>query len=153
MKRHGYTLVEIIVALAVISGVLASATWVLHRMHRAERQVRDRTAESLSVQQLSDRLREDAHASQGAELEAGDPARRRLVLTQIDNRRVSYFATDSAIVREVRVGEILKHRDHFPLAAQSATWEIDASGDRPLVTLQVETMHIEACVGLFITSR
>jgi prepilin-type N-terminal cleavage/methylation domain-containing protein len=131
--RDGFTLLEAMVALTVLSVVLASAAIALNTIYRAEETVRRhrRTAENLSRLEL--RLRRDVHRAdrlhfvEDEQADGGD--RRALRLEMGGEELIEYHAVDDRVRRETRRGEEMLQRDTFYIEGFSPSWE--SPGEAP----------------------
>jgi type II secretory pathway pseudopilin PulG len=110
-RRQGKSLVEMLVIIAVLSVVLMGAVTTLVTLLRIERQIHRDLAQGQALARLASRVRTDAHQAVAATT-AGD-----CDLTLANGRTIHYAFDAPRIVREVRRGSAVEHRDGFPLPA------------------------------------
>jgi hypothetical protein len=149
-RRHGYSLVECLVMIALIGAVLNTLVVMLYGLHRADRRWRSAWSDARSFDQFVDRWREDVHAAQAAmavEAEAqATPGRRRLELSLAQGRRIEYALGNDEVVRIVRAAGGEQHRESFLFALPGdAGWRIDSSRKAPLVWLMLPGQGAPAC--------
>ena len=104
-QRRGWSISEMVVVITTMSLLLSSIGGVMFSLARTQHAVRGHTSRVLTVSLLSERFREDAHASSGAELVGGQ-----LTLITVDGTRIRYEAVDGAIHRAAENGDGV-HRD------------------------------------------
>ena len=97
------------VVVAILSVVMVLATTTLTTLFRVQRQIAGDVAQDLAIARLAKHWRADAHEAIEASTDAGCS----LVLT--DGRTIQYAFSERAIVREVRRGSTIEHRDAFVL--------------------------------------
>lgn len=139
-RRRGYSLVEMIVVLTLISVALSSIALVLHSLHRAERRLRDDGDFARTVQRLETQLRADAHAARGGGQIAFGNAPSALTLLMPGEQTVTYTIEPGGVERLVRQGEATKHREWFALAGASLAWSSNSTGPQEYVA----TLILEA---------
>lgn len=111
-QRHrGYTLVEMLVVIFLMSTVMPLAAVAIHRMWRMEQQGRRSSEEQLQVARVAQLFRRDSHAAQ-----RGDVSEGTLRLEIDDGSRIEYRPRSGALDRVVvRDGKTV-HRDTFRLS-------------------------------------
>jgi len=155
----GYTLIEMLVVVAILASALTATGVALQTMFQADRQVRDELAQTAVLPKLSLQLRADTHRCQAAELADADTSS--LVLTSPDTN-VTYRFDKQRLIREVvRGGEsIQREAYHLPAGAHVAWETIDAPPQRirliishrrgkiPDAADAVAVRQIDATIGL-----
>jgi prepilin-type N-terminal cleavage/methylation domain-containing protein len=143
--RRGYSLVECLVAISLFGFIFGTIALTLHSVRRGDFGVRDEIQQERSVDRLALLLREDVHRATSASLEADQQRPKsetslRLVLPA--KRFVDYKLEADDVVRTLRDGDQIVLRDRFPIRSLSlASWKIDSSVARPLVTLWLPLAH------------
>jgi prepilin-type N-terminal cleavage/methylation domain-containing protein len=131
--RRGFTLIEIIVAIAVATVVLAAAVALLHALLRADAAHRDAMQRSAAVDRLTQQFRDDVHAA--VRVAGASPD------WQFDlpgGRSVAYQMTADGIVRIEKAGQAVAGRESFSLPAGAvARIETAMRGGATLVRLTV----------------
>ncbi len=121
-RRDGKSLIEALVIISMMSIIIGLAATSLASLFRL-RYVMVRDAEqAASLDRLAHRVRLDAHEATSATNDNG------FLLTFADDRSIQYSFATPRIVREVRAGGELVHRDTFSLPRYTlATFEFDDS--------------------------
>lgn len=126
--RRGYSLVEVLVLMSIVSLVLGLAGGLLRRMLASDRQWARSLETARQIDRLSSRLRLDVH---GGTLADGVPDElpAKLTLRESDNQRVIYAIADHRLTREVFDGETRLVRDSFTFPPGSRLrFEVTGSG-------------------------
>lgn len=89
--RRGYTLIEMLTVIMLLSSLLGIGSVLIHRMVRAERAGREALAESAMLARLADEFRRDAHRARSATLDPDG-----LTLTLPDDARIEYRIDEGA---------------------------------------------------------
>ena len=135
-KRPAFTLIEMLVVIAILSVVLMLSAATLIALFRVERQFAADMAHDRSIARLASQLRADAHSAVSAKANGA------CEFELSDGRSVRYAFASPAISREVRRGDQLEHRDSFVLARHaSAAFSLDASAQHPTVVLHIEAKN------------
>jgi type II secretory pathway pseudopilin PulG len=136
MKRasSGKTMVELIVVMTILGVVLASSTTTLAALFQLERQFRKDGEQRQALARLATQLRGDAHQAQSCQ--PGEAC----ILKMPDGRAIHYTPGPREVVREVRRGTAVEHRDTFRLASAAAIRleQLDQPGGR-LVRLTIRS--------------
>jgi type II secretory pathway component PulJ len=154
-----------LVAIALLSAVLAAATLSMHTIYRASDQMHDALATQRQLERLATDLRTDAHAAEAATVNrdgaGGQPETLQLALS--DDRIVRYTARPEGFVRTVLGADQVQQRETYRLApVTEARWQVQTERPTPLVSLtfRVATgapahandaapaQHIAAAVGI-----
>lgn len=137
MNRRGFSLLELMVVIALLGVVMAIGGQVLTALFRLQRQALADIDQRRTLSALAMRLREDAHAAKEARLI--DEAKLELVGSsgQITEYAVEGSQVDCRVLR----GDVVERRETFRLPRTSALkLEIDADPDADgrLVRIVVE---------------
>lgn len=169
-RRHapGFTLVEVVIAVSMVSFVMGGAAVLLQGVWRVERSTRHHAQNLAADFRLAESFRSDMHladTSAAAPL-AGVESANQLALTLVDGRTVEYTADLAQVERVVRRGGEIISRDTFLLKPQATVrWQADSDDaamismlvSAPLGTEQfdlsdVRTMRTDAILGKYSKS-
>ncbi len=134
-RRHGFTLIEMIVVMTVLSVVWLSITCVLYTLYRADHRLRDDLQREHAIDRFAMRLRLDARAASSANLLANAEGGDELVLSTVEERSIHYGLSDEGVYRIVRQGEAILHRDMFFTGRATSEWALRSPDDPTLVIL------------------
>jgi prepilin-type N-terminal cleavage/methylation domain-containing protein len=135
--RSGFTLIELAVVVTLTSVVLTLSAATIITLFRVERQFAGDAAQDFALARLASHWRADAHQATTAKMDAGCE----LILP--GGRTIRYTFASPAVIREVRRGDQLEHRDAFVLTRRSvAEFSVEPSGDGKIVQLMVEPAQI-----------
>jgi hypothetical protein len=130
----GKTLVEVAIVIALLNVALMLSATTLVALFRVERQVRASDAHRQTIARLSSRWRQDVHMAISAD--STDGCR----LSLPDGRTIQYSIAPPEIVREVRRGDEVLHRDAFILAARApARFDVREEPTGQFVSLTIES--------------
>jgi hypothetical protein len=131
-RSAGKTMIEVMVTLTIVAVALAASTTTLAALFQLERQFRKDGEQHTALARLAAQLRGDAHQAESCQVGQG------CILALVDGRAIHYTPGPREVVREVRRGTALEHRDTFRLAAAAtiSLEEITESGGR-LVRLRI----------------
>jgi prepilin-type N-terminal cleavage/methylation domain-containing protein len=164
--RQGFTLIELVTVVGMVSLVMTSLAVAISSLHRVNRKLRDEYPAAAAVAKLCSQLRLDVHGARQAEL-VTDAGRPLLRLTRPDQRIVEYGMKQDRASRIVRLEDQIERQEYFLLARGSELeWTLD-SDSSPFVTLRirchagrapgasddVRTRVVVAAVGLDHTVR
>jgi prepilin-type N-terminal cleavage/methylation domain-containing protein len=137
-RRGGFTLVEMLIVIGLMSTVFAAVALTLHSLLRVNNHIREELPNSASLLRLSLQVRNDAHSATSFATETA-PAGGQLARFQLGSDAfVTYQATNGGIVRRASRGQQQVHQELFRLNGKSnAEWTRDDSTH--LVTLQLKT--------------
>lgn len=155
--RRAYTLVEMVLVIALMALVFSAAAVFLHSVLRSTRAAQSHRGAISSIQRLATQFRDDIHAADSA-----TPADGKLSIHQPQGETIVYAATDAAIERTVEVDGKVTHRDAFDLfPSATAKFETGQSSgglvsliiDYPLDAAQPEfsdhrKLRIEAAINI-----
>ena len=162
-QRRGITLVELMVVVTMSGVIFSAAAVCLHSMYRADQRVRQETLHRSAVSRLARQFRTDAHRAVAARQLDDNPADAQgLVFAGPSKRTIEYRVQDSEILRTVKDGEQVRHRDAFRLERGArVAWQID-DGPKPMAAVQIVRAspggaasnglqdRIEAAVGVIV---
>ena len=164
-KRQGYSLVECLVAIGLISATLSTVAVATSGMYRCCQRVRGESVTELELERLAAGLRADAHQALSVKLDGHtdtEEAVDTLVLTLADERSVQYTLRAQRVERVLHYGDEVRHRETYRLPASfTARWEIERNRLLPMASLLLDpgpvgsnsplgfqAMRIDAAVGL-----
>ncbi len=139
--RRGYSLISMLMSIAIISLALTSVAIAMHAMYGVDRRLRDQVAYEQTVPRLSLRLRRDAHAAGGVRLGEGTDGPDRLIL-EYDAEQVEYRAEAGRIVRTRRSldeqsANVVLGREVYSLGEQTdMRWHV-VNGAVPRLELEI----------------
>lgn len=146
-KRSGYSLVECLVAIALIGATMTTVAVAMSGMQRASQRVRGEIASEMELQRFAVQLRADTHAALSAVEETeenGGAAARSIRLALSDEKSVQYSLEAGCIQRVQRRGDELLHRETYRLPEMySAHWELEKNGSASMVSLKLEPEPVE----------
>jgi prepilin-type N-terminal cleavage/methylation domain-containing protein len=163
--RRGYSLIEMLVVIAITGTTLTIVALIMHTLYQADRRLREDLEEQRNLQRIASQLRTDAHQaiSVATSKVAENPLARVLTLSFSDNRIIEYSLAGKGVDRIVKRGSEVVHRDRFQFASASGSfWIMDATREQPLIALHLldrlsadgsrqsehEVTVIQATVGL-----
>ena len=161
VQRRGTSLVELMVVVTISGMIFSGAAVCLHSMYRADQRLRHEAQHRSAVVRLARQFRTDAHLAVGAQEGDDRPGgAQALVLSGPSQRTIEYRVQGSEILRTVKDGEQLLHRDAFRLErGVRVAWQVE-DGPRPMAAVQIERAspagggtagvqnRIEAAVGV-----
>jgi hypothetical protein len=141
--HRGITIIEVMVVMTGVGLLLGLCAVSIQLLMKLNGDVQGRFGEAVAIERLGRQFRDDAHASQTAEVLAADQVKKaeqrgglRLVLHP--DHLVVYEFGDGGVVRnESRAGKTVRH-ERFTLARGAGTrFELRDEGPRRLVVLVV----------------
>jgi prepilin-type N-terminal cleavage/methylation domain-containing protein len=155
-RRRGFTLIEMLVVIAVSGALMAVAVGLLHTMIRLEHGSREELRERTAMMRLADQFRRDVHAAtqftppgeghpggqrgeQPNQQEQAGGASRTWQLSLGPDRVVEYQAEPGAIARTERASGDVLSRESYAIAPATAV-SIGLAGEEApgIVTLRIE---------------
>lgn len=123
----------------LLGSTLFTITWVLHALHRVDRQLQNDFNHDRELERFVTQLRLDAHQAKEATLGIGmDGVAGMLRLNRPDGVSIEYGLTDDGIERLVYQNDLIEHHETYRLhLAKNAVWQIDSSAGRTQVSLPV----------------
>ena len=119
--RHaGYTLVELLVALAIGAGMLSLAGTLLARAIAANAAATDHMRGVVALGALGQQFRRDVHATSGAATSAVDGQPARLLMNLPDGGRIEYEISAAGLVRTQTSDGQPRRRESFSLPGMKA---------------------------------
>lgn len=136
---HGFTLIEMLAVMAVMSIMFTAAVTTLAFLMRVEIQGTERIQNHLILQKLSHQFREDVKASQDAVIVKQE----QLKLNQGNNSKIVYLPSESGntIHREVRKGEKIVLHEEYQLLLTDMKFEIEEMDQQELVSLELQILE------------
>jgi type II secretory pathway component PulJ len=128
-KRHGYALVEMVLAIGAVAIVIGLCAGMLHVLLRLDRTARSHLVETTTIGRLARQFRQDVHAAHDANRGAtGNGAAAKLELV---------LSGDRSIIYEMRDGSLLRREHHGNTAGRLETYRL------PFCREGVFTMHTQ----------
>ena len=128
--RKGFSLIELLTAIAVGSALMAVVVGMLHLVLRAEQTCRQRRNDHAMVANLTTQFRRDVHAAQRF---SSNPWQ----FEMAPDHLVRYRREPDVLIRSETVAGQLRSHEQYPLPA-SIRVAISAEGERPrMITLQI----------------
>jgi prepilin-type N-terminal cleavage/methylation domain-containing protein len=112
-RRSAFSLIEVAVAISILSVVLALSMTTIVALFRIERQFAADATHELAIARLAAQFRDDVHLATAVEMNGGC----KLILPA--GRIVEYTITDSVTTRVVSREGATEHRDSFLLGRQA----------------------------------
>ena len=165
-RRRGYTLVECLVALSLLSVTLTTVALTLHTLYQADHRLRDELAYESELERFTAQLRTDAHPAVEATIDSSTvevSAADSLELSLGADRTIQYSILPERIERTAHQADTVRHRESYRLPpSASAKWQMQEDRTPPIVTLVLElrsgdragegaissVVHIDAAVQL-----
>jgi len=155
-KRSGKSLIEALVLITLLTIALGMSTTSLATLFRIHRLIRADAEQAAALARLATQFRSDAHEAVSSSIDD------HCVLTLADGRTIHYSREAPRLVRQVRRGDKVLHRDTFIMAKSAAvTFEREGDTESGLVRLSIVPMQltlpkreiprsatIEAAIGL-----
>lgn len=134
-RRHGYSLIELSVVIALLGGLLSFTGLMLHAMLQTEQTAHQSEQLQYALQGLEQHLRADVSQSAQAALDVNAQC---LLLTQTDGTTLRYTLAESVAQRERcdELGEIV-HRDTFRLRGCELQWIEPSAVAAGIVQLEI----------------
>ncbi len=141
-NRRGFTLIEVLVAIAVTAVLLGVAVGLLHAVFYGQQAAHERLRERMTMDRLARQFREDVHAAAGlADAEVAALDQRKLPgwrLQPAGGPTIEYWVAGGALVRAEREGGKTTAHDEFALpAGAKVEIRLDAAGKPALARLRI----------------
>jgi prepilin-type N-terminal cleavage/methylation domain-containing protein len=138
-QRRGYSLVECLVAISLMSTTLGVVAITLHSLRRQDASLRQDLEQAREFHRFVQRWRDDVHGARAASNGDGRQAENSnavLRLTMNSTETIEYTFEQEQVLRTHRVGNKIRHRDSFGLPdAASCRWIIERDRAIPRVRL------------------
>lgn len=122
-RRAAYTLIEILVVITVFVFLLASMAIAIGTLFQAKGRMEIELQRATQLARLDAQLRSDAHQAVSVEQPEDDR-----IVFRLQPQRIEYLVQAKQVVRSLRQGEAVLHREYFPLAAKTTIlWNISST--------------------------
>lgn len=154
-RRRGYSLVEVLIATTLITGVLAFVIAFLQSIHSAERDLRAEVLLQRSLAQLAPQLRTDIRRAYRASVTENESGALRL-LRENEDETVVYLIGDGLIERTTE-NPASRRRESYALPGNwQPRWEVEEQSTRLVISLATQRnsklasplRHIEVAAAL-----
>jgi prepilin-type N-terminal cleavage/methylation domain-containing protein len=137
-RRLGYTLIEVLVAVGIVSMLMTAAAVALQTMYRVDRQLKDNMAYGQVSPRLSLQLRIDVHSATDITMLEGPNETDGLSLTlATTGERIEYRSEVGRIVRTRRLEEKVLGREVYYLGKTATFRWTKTSHPSPRVELEI----------------
>ncbi len=137
-RRSGKSLLELLVAISILSSLLALAGRTFAFLMRADARGRKSVVQSAGLSRLANRFRRDVRAAKSAELiAANNENSKRLRLTMPDGRFIEYRPEGNRVTAVVFDGKKIRGRERYLLGDGETRVEI--SGGPPEIVSLIRT--------------
>ena len=133
-KRAGWTLVELMVVIALMTLLLSTSAILLTSLFRSQQSLANGLENQSIRARLGVQLRSDAHGATSAKCDSPQSCDFVLPSGEI----VHYEMIEAALHRELRKADAVTQRETYPLAHGQATFSLDESRELPLVRLSIQ---------------
>lgn len=134
-NRGGWSLVELLVVLPLMTLLLSTSAMLLTAVFRSQRSLSSDIQVQISRARLGVQLRSDAHAAANVNCDTPQSCG----FTLEGDETVHYEIREAALYRELRRGDSVLEREIFPLTGLRAEFSLDKSWELPLVRLSLES--------------
>lgn len=140
-RRLGFTLLEMVAAIAIGAMVLAIITIVVARMMRMEQKTRSQVMQLDSVSRLANQFRDDVHAADDVMIADKNPALT-LTIDEPEKAKIEYKVDGRILNRlEERAGQVVG-REGFRLPVEAkVAWTTEEVGDARFVRMRLLPDH------------
>jgi hypothetical protein len=134
------------VALSLLAVIMPLTGWTIHLLLRAQTASADSLADAMILSRFATTFRNDVHAAQSAEVDAGRTPGQGSILLRLDSPRiVSYTAEPSGVVvRTVQKGTLVERREEFRLTGTQTQFERDQKNS---TAAAVHRLHAATIAG------
>jgi len=157
--RRGYTLVELMMVIPLMSLTIGGAAVLLHGAWRVEQVMRYHDETINHITQLADQFRRDVHAANSASIDkpSGEGKLPSFFLSLNDGRQAQYQLDNFFCVeRTMRRGDVVLAHESFALPPKSAiTFEVGRPNTQPTLSKDQASLIISYPLagGDFSSSR
>ncbi len=140
LGRNGWTLIEMLVTVAVMAAITGIAVKTLAAMLRSERNGIEHVSRLQTVSRLARQFRSDIHAATAVELGADIPTKPLLLITVGDAHQIQYEKTPQGLLRTERRASQSARLEPWRLS-QTEFQCVETPGTPRLLTLIVDTLE------------
>ena len=133
--RRGFTLLEMLVVMALLALFLPLAAGTLVFLFRAQSQSAESLRDAMALTQLSHMFHADVHAARAARLPPDSKDKGGLTLELADDRTIEYRAQAGSISRVVQHGKTVESREQFRIGLARPTFELTDQGREVALTI------------------
>ena len=136
-RRRGITIIEVLIAATAVSLLMSLCAVSIHLLMKLNADVQGRFSAAVTLERLARQVRDDAHASETAQVVADKkPAGLRLRLEA--DHAVEYQSGDGGVVRtESRAGKMIRHETYILARGGVGQFELRDEGSHKMVALVV----------------
>lgn len=135
-NRHaGYSLIEMVIAIAIISMLMTVSATLFAALSRSEGNVLRSATSQQTLARLNELFRRDVHQSLSATISEGDDGRPQLMLQQADGGSVRYAVAVGTLERTANVDGTV-HRESFRIADAEWSFKVSDNSRRVELTLR-----------------
>ena len=139
--RPGYSLIEVLLAVGIVSMTLSAIAVSLQAMYRAERTLKANAVHGQTVPRLALQLRKDTHAAGTATLlNATDPSAGVLLTLPTSDDTVEYQSAAGRVMRTRRRGEVELGREIYALDKTTTLQWRTIESPSPRVELEIDRL-------------
>jgi prepilin-type N-terminal cleavage/methylation domain-containing protein len=145
-RTRGFTLIELLVALSLLAVIMPLTGWTIYLLLRAQTASADSLADAMILSRFATTFRNDVHAAQSADVDAGRTPGPASILLRLDSPRiVSYTAEpNGVVVRTVQKGTLVERREEFRLTGTQTQFERDQKNS---TAAAVQRLHAATIAG------
>ena len=145
-RRRGFTLIELMVVIAIVTVILSLVGAVFQRLFLSEQTAMRAALIERTVSRLADQFRRDIHAATGASIDTnreGATGALELFEANRDQPAVVYVARTDEVIREQHAADAsVTHREVFRLPdCRVSFFDQAEQPDVPFVSLAIERQH------------
>lgn len=134
--RRGFSLVELMTTITVLTILLGLCAGLIRLLLKLDQSGRDAMTTASDQVRLARTFREDAHRSTATNLPVIEP--NHLILSMPDDFKAEYTVRPSDVLRELRQGDRVRHREVYRLPARaSVRFEASVEAGRSLLSIRV----------------
>ena len=136
-RRRGITIIEVLIAATAVSLLISLCAVSIQLLMKLNADVQGRFSAAVTLERLARQVRDDAHASDAAQVVADkQPASLRLRLEA--DHVVEYQSGDGGVVRtESRAGKVIRHETYVLARGGVGQFELRDEGSHKMVALVV----------------
>jgi type II secretory pathway pseudopilin PulG len=115
MRRRGSSILEMSIVITILTVLLSAAAMLLASLVTHTGRQRATYHEAQVATRFAESLRRDVHAALSIEVSAADATPAWLQMTLPAGEQVEYVVVDSGVVRRLRNGDEIRHRELYRL--------------------------------------